>query len=99
MSLDVRPSDDYRRHLSGRRNGEPLDMGQRTGRCRFFLLNAVYSGFEPALDDGRLTGRPNLCFLLNVMPSVIALSMFVVRHGKGSFLHQLLPCSWLSHGN
>jgi len=38
-------------------NGELLDLGQRTGRCRFFLLNAVYSGFEPALDDGRLV-RP-----------------------------------------
>jgi len=52
MSLNVRPSDDYRRHLSGRRNGEPLDMGQRTGRCRFFLLNAVHPRF-----DGRPAGR------------------------------------------
>jgi len=51
MSLNVRPSDDCQRH------GELLDMGQRTGRCRFYLLNAVYSGFEPALDDGRLV-RP-----------------------------------------
>jgi len=42
---------------SSQRNGELLDLDQRTGRCRFFLLNAVYSGFEPALDDGRLV-RP-----------------------------------------
>jgi len=35
MSLNVRPSDDCRRRLSGRRNGKLLDMGQRTGRCRF----------------------------------------------------------------
>jgi len=34
MSLNVRPSDECRRRLSGRRNGELLDMGQRTGRCR-----------------------------------------------------------------
>ena len=61
MALNVRPSDECRRRLSGRRNGELLDMGQRTGRCRFSLLNAVYSGFEPALDDGRLVGRLNRC--------------------------------------
>jgi len=35
MSLNVRPSDDCRRYFSDRHNGEPLDMGQRTGRCRF----------------------------------------------------------------
>ena len=35
MSLNVRPSDECRRRLSGRRNGELLDMGQRTGCCRF----------------------------------------------------------------
>jgi len=39
-SLNVRPSDECHRRLSGRHDGE-LDMGQRTGRCRFFLLNAV----------------------------------------------------------
>ena len=62
MSLNVRPSDECLRRLSGRRNGELLDMGQRTGRCRFYLLNAVYSRFEPVpLDDGRLVGRLNLC--------------------------------------
>jgi len=48
MSLNVRPSDEYRRHLSGRRNGELLDMGPRTGRCRLYLLNAVYSLVEPS---------------------------------------------------
>jgi len=54
MSPNVRPSDECRR------NGEPLDMGQRIGRCRFFLLNAVYSHVELApLDDGRLVGRLN----------------------------------------
>ena len=46
MSLNVRPYDECRRRLSGRRNGELLDMGQRTGRCRFYLLNAVCSRFE-----------------------------------------------------
>jgi len=57
MSLNVRPSDDCRRHLSGRRNGELLDMGQRTGRCRFYLLNAVYSLVEPVpLDDSTTAG-------------------------------------------
>ena len=62
MSLNVRTSDECLRRVSGRRNGE-LDMGQRTGRCRFYLLNAVYSRFEPVpLDDGRLVGRLNLCW-------------------------------------
>ena len=45
VSLNVRPSDECLRRLSGRRDGE-LDLGQRTGRCRFYLLNAVH-GNEP----------------------------------------------------
>ena len=48
MSLNVRPSDERLRRVSGRRDGELLDMDQRTGRCRFYLLNAVY-GKEPFL--------------------------------------------------
>jgi len=62
MSLNVRPSDECLRRLSGLRNGELLDMGQRTGRRRFYLLNAVYSLVEPVpLDDGRLVGRLKRC--------------------------------------
>ena len=61
MSLNVRPSDEYLRRLGDRRDDE-LDMGQRAGRCRFFLVNAVYSLVEPVpLNDGRLEGRLNLC--------------------------------------
>jgi len=42
--------------------GELLDMGQRTGRCRFYLLNAVYSVVKPAPpDDGRPAGRLTRC--------------------------------------
>ena len=48
VSLNVRPSDECLRRVSGRRDGELLDMGQRTGHCRFYLLNAVY-GKEPFL--------------------------------------------------
>ena len=59
MSLNVRPSDERLRRVSGRRDGE-LDIGQRAGRCRFYLANAVHSRFESApLDDGRLEGRLN----------------------------------------
>ena len=73
MSLNVRPSDDCRRHLSDLRNGEPLDMGQRTGRCRLYLLNVVYSLVERP-KSGILqflsSNRNALC---------VALSVFVVR--------------------
>jgi len=62
MSLNVRPSDACHRRLSGRGDGELLDMGQRTGRCRFYLANAVHLRFESApLDDGRLVGRLKRC--------------------------------------
>jgi len=57
MSLNVRPYSFRLRRVSGRRDGELLDMGPRTGRCRLYLLNAVYSHFEPVpLDDGRIPG-------------------------------------------
>ena len=104
MSLNVRPSDERLRRVSGRRDGE-LDIGQRAGRCRFYLANAVHSRFESApLDDGRLEGRLNaepllesgiLKFLspkrnaLCIALSFGSLSVFVVRHGKEPFLHQL----------
>ena len=62
MSLNVRSSDECLRRLSGRRDGGLLDMGPRTGRCRFYLLNAVCSRFErqarrpaePLLESGIL---------------------------------------------
>ena len=78
MSLNVRPSDECRRRLSGRRNGELLDMGQRTGCCRFYLLNAVYSRLErqarrpaePLLESGILkflsSKRNALCAALSL---------------------------------
>jgi len=72
----------------GRCDGEPLDMGPRTGRCRFFLLNAVYPRF-----DGRLAGRLKRLLesgILKILSSVSSsLSVFVVRRGKEPFLPQV----------
>jgi len=50
-------------------DGELLDMGQRTGRCCFYLLNAVY-GKEPFLHQllpGLLSSRRSaLCVRLSL---------------------------------
>ena len=104
MSLNVRPSDECRRRLSGRRDSELLYMGQRTGRCRFELLNAVLFALrtgtarrrqarrpaESPLESGILKFLSSKCNAVCVSLSFESLSVFIVRHGKGPFLHQLL---------
>jgi len=88
-------------------------MGQRTGRCRFYLLNAVYSLVEAIpFDDGRPAGRLKrllksgiLKFLsskrdaLCVALSFGSLSAFNVRQGKEPFLHQVSPGLLVSRGD
>ena len=98
MSPNVRPPGERRRRLSGRRNGEPLDMGQRTGRCRFYLLNAVYSHVEPS-KSGILQFLSSKRSALCVALSFGSLSAFNVRQGKEPFLHHLSPSSRQSLGN
>jgi len=84
MSLNIRPSDDCRRHLSV--------LVTAVSNCLTVLARHTHRKLNtPCI---RSSNRRNQVFCSffrpNVMPSVIALSMFVVRHGKGPVFHQLL---------